>query len=399
MSVWKEKRLDELCSFISRGITPQYVEAGLPVINQKCIRDNRVNLNLCRFTNASQKIDSRKHIRYGDILINSTGTGTLGRVAIFRENVSPITADGHVTILHVKEGTSSIYLGYYLHSVEKIIENFGRGSTNQLELSVSDLSRIKIMTPDLPTQNRIADILSTYDDLIENNSRRIALLEQAAQELYKEWFVRFRFPGYENTKFENGLPTGWVIRRLEFFGEIETGKTPSMAISENYGNDFLFIKTPDMHGNVFVIETEEMLSSRGNDSQPKKLIPANSIMVTCIGTGGIVAINAESAHTNQQINSIIPRNNTDVEWLFFTCKALKPTIELFGATGTTMTNLSKGKFSKLKVLDPGDNLRELYHTASFPMLKLIKTLMYQNRDLIHQRDLLLPRLMNGQWEV
>ena len=318
MSVWKEKRLDELCSFISRGITPQYVEAGLPVINQKCIRDNRVNLNLCRFTNASQKIDSRKHIRYGDILINSTGTGTLGRVAIFRENISPITADGHVTILHVKEGTSSIYLGYYLHSVEKVIENFGRGSTNQLELSVSDLSRIKIMTPDLPTQNRIADILSTYDDLIENNNRRITLLEQAAQELYKEWFVRFRFPGYENTKFENGLPTGWVIRRLEFFGEIETGKTPSMAISENYGNDFLFIKTPDMHGNVFVIETEEMLSSRGNDSQPKKLIPANSIMVTCIGTGGIVAINAESAHTNQQINSIIPRNNTDVEWLFFT---------------------------------------------------------------------------------
>lgn len=249
------------------------------------------------------------------------------------------------------------------------------------------------------SQKHIADILSTYDDLIENNNRRITLLEQAAQELYKEWFVRFRFPGYENTKFENGLPTGWVIRRLESFGEIETGKTPSMSISENYGNDFLFIKTPDMHGNVFVIETEEMLSTRGNDSQPKKLIPANSIMVTCIGTGGIVAINAESAHTNQQINSIIPHNNTDVEWLFFTCKALKPTIELFGATGTTMTNLSKGKFSKLKVLDPGDNLRELYHTASFPMLKLIKTLMYQNRDLIHQRDLLLPRLINGQWEV
>lgn len=296
----------------------------------------------------------------------------------------------------VAEDCDMKYIFYYLKLLH--LEKYNTDAAVP-GLNRSLAEKLKLCIPDLPTQQRIADILSTYDDLIENNNRRIALLEQSAQELYKEWFVRFRFPGYENAKFENGLPTGWVIRRLESFGEIETGKTPSMSISENYGNDFLFIKTPDMHGNVFVIETEEMLSTRGNDSQPKKRIPANSIMVTCIGTGGIVAINAESAHTNQQINSIIPHNNTDVEWLFFTCKALKPTIELFGATGTTMTNLSKGKFSKLKVLDPGDNLRELYHTASFPILKLIKTLMYQNRDLIHQRDLLLPRLMNGHWEV
>ena len=305
-------------------------------------------------------------------------------------------------VFRAKKGLAEENFVYYLTSSDAVVLpaiNSMTGASGRQRADRRFVQRLKLKLPDLPTQQRIADILSTYDDLIENNNRRVTLLEQAAQELYKEWFVRFRFPGYENTKFENGLPTGWVIRRLESFGEIETGKTPSMSISENYGNDFLFIKTPDMHGNVFVIETEEMLSTRGNDSQPKKLIPANSIMVTCIGTGGIVAINAESAHTNQQINSIIPYNNTDVEWLFFTCKALKPTIELFGATGTTMTNLSKGKFSKLKVLDPGDNLRELYHTASFPMLKLIKTLMYQNRDLIHQRDLLLPRLMNGHWEV
>ena len=104
-----------------------------------------------------------------------------------------------------------------------------------------------------------------------------------------------------------------------------------------------------MHGNVFVIDTEEKLSKRGHLSQPKKLLSANSIMVTCIGTGGVVAINAEPGHTNQQINSIILDDLRYLEWLFFTCRSMRTTIEMFGATGSTMTNLSKGKFAKVNL--------------------------------------------------
>ncbi|MBQ0008043.1 MAG: restriction endonuclease subunit S, partial [bacterium] len=185
--------------------------------------------------------------------------------------------------------------------------------------------------------------LSTYDNLIENNTKRIKLLEQMAENLYKEWFVRFRFPGHENTPMENGLPKGWKISRLEDFGRIETGKTPSMEKSEYYNGEYLFVKTPDMHGSVFVLNTSETLSEAGNNCQKKKLLPINSIMVSCIGTGGVVAINAKPAHTNQQINSIILYNQNYLEWLYYTCKSLKSTIELFGATGATMTNLSKGK--------------------------------------------------------
>lgn len=99
-----------------------------------------------------------------------------------------------------------------------------------------------------------------------------------------------------------------------------------------------------MHGKIFIIQTEDKLSERRHSTQPKKLLPANSIVVSCISTAGVVAINADSAHTNQQINSIVLNNPQVLEWLYHTCKSLKETIELFSATGATMTNLSKGRF-------------------------------------------------------
>ena len=261
------------------------------------------------------------------------------------------------------------------------------------------IQRLKLNLPDLPTQERIADILSTYDDLIESNNRRIELLEQTAQELYKEWFVRFRFPGYENAKFEDGFPKDWTIKRLADYGQVETGKTPSTDVLENYGGEMMFVKTPDMHGNIFIIQTEDKLSERGHNTQPKKLLPVNSIMVSCIGTAGVVSINAEPAHTNQQINSIILNNPNELEWLYHTCKSLKDTIELFGATGATMTNLSKGKFEKLKVVNPREDLILEYHNKVHPLFNEIKSLMYQNQNLAAQRDILLPRLMSGKLEV
>ena len=267
-----------------------------------------------------------------------------------------------------------------------------RGSKNAI---------MKYLVPDLdlPTQRRIASILSAYDNLIENNNKRIRLLEQMAENLYKEWFVRFRFPGHEKVEMENGLPKGWRISRIKDFGRIETGKTPSMENPEYYGGDYLFIKTPDMHDSMFVFNTTETLSDKGNQCQKKKLLPVNSIMVSCIGSGGVVSINAKQGHTNQQINSIILHNQTYLEWLYFTCRSLKTTIELFGATGATMTNLSKGKFENLKVIEPEKNIVTQFNVFSNPIFEQIKNLSTQNDNLTRQRDQLLPRLMSGKLGV
>ena len=320
-------------------------------------------------------------------------SGSLGAVQYITQKCTPLN-----TTLYVKDfkNNNPKFVYYYLQTMH--LEQFNAG-VGVPTLNQNHLHGYSVRIPNVLTQKRIAEILSAYDNLIENNNRRIALLEKAAQELYKEWFVRFRFLGCETVKFENGLPEGWKVKRLADYGKVETGKTPSTDESENYGSEIMFVKTPDMHGNLFTIKTGEYLSKQGHLTQPKKLLPPNSIMVSCIGTGGVVSINAEQAHTNQQINSIILDNSMFLEWLFFTCKTLKETIELFGATGATMTNLSKGKFEKLKVIEPKEELISLFHDKVQPIFDEIKALMYKNQNLAKQRDLLLPRLMSGKLEV
>lgn len=352
------------------------------------------------------KLDPKYQVSNGDILVSLTGSHINQPNSMVGRSCRNFTEQKY--LLNQRAGkvipfdnTDKNYL-YYLISTSAIkydIANRAYGGANQVNVSPTDIKNIKWDFPLIEKQKKISGILSKYDELILNNKRRILQLENIAQELYREWFVRFRFPGYENVKFEDGFPKGWIIKRLSDYGRVETGKTPSTEIAENYGGEMMFVKTPDMHGNMFIIQTEDKLSERGHNTQPKKLLPANSIMVSCIGTAGVVSINAEPAHTNQQINSIVLNNPNELEWLYHTCKSLKETIELFGATGATMTNLSKGKFEKLKVVDPGEDLILAYHNKVKPLFDEIIFLMYQNQNLAAQRDMLLPRLMSGKLEV
>ena len=352
------------------------------------------------YCNIAEKKKEQYLVKENDLLIARTGATTGYNLIVPSGFDGFVFASYLVRYFYKQDELYPLYLKHVLKSKQYygFVNNYIGGSA-QPGMNPRAFGRFEIPYVDYDIQKRIACILNTYDYLVEVNNKRIKILEQMAENLYKEWFVRFRFPGHENTKFDNGIPIEWTIKRLGEYGRVETGKTPSMEVEEYYGDDYLFIKTPEMHGNVFVIDTEEKLSELGHKSQSKKLLPPNSIMVTCIGTGGVVALNAKPGHTNQQINSIILKEMVYLEWLFFTCKSMKSTIEMFGATGSTMTNLSKGKFEKLKVIEPTRELIEQYHTITNPVLEEIKRLMLANQFLIRQRDLLLPRMMSGKLEV
>lgn len=384
-------------------------EGDIPVVKIGNI-SNGGNVNISSNTQYVDRsflsLDEKYHIKNKDILISLTGSHMNQPNSMVGRSCRSYNKDTY--LLNQRAGkvipfdnADKDYLYYLLSSEEMkysiVIRAYG--AANQVNISPSDIEGIKWNFPEYDIQCRIGKILSTYDDLIEKNNRKIEILQEMAEELYKEWFVRFRFPGYKTAKFIDGIPDGWEIRRLREYGNIETGKTPSTEKSEYYGTDIPFVKTPDMHNNMWTFETEEMLSEKGNNSQPKKLLPGNSIMVSCIGTGGIVSINAVPAHTNQQINSIILDDLNNLEWLFYTCVSLKETIISFGSTGATMTNLSKGKFENLKTLYPGNILVKEYHNRTNTIFTSIKNLMYQNKCLRQQRDLLLPRLMSGKLEV
>lgn len=307
-------------------------------------------------------------------------------------------------VLRGKPQISDSNFIYYLSKsnlVRDTAVNSMTGASGRQRADLKALKKLEIKVPKTTEdQQRIASILSAYDDLIEVNNKRIELLEQSARELYKEWFVRMRFPNYQNTKFNKGIPEGWEEKRLDFFGEVITGKTPSTEIEDYYHGDIPFIKTPDIHNNMFIQGTGLFLSEKGVKSQKKCSLPRHTICVSCIGTAGAVGITtAPISQTNQQINSIILENLYDLEFLYFAITDLKEYIELFGATGATMTNLSKGKFENLKIIYPKREIISKYHRIVSPIFNQIENLQKQNQQLTEIRNRLLPRLISGKLEV
>ena len=377
---------------------PEYWNGHFKWLSSGETRQRFIENTESRITQLGIEKSSTKLAKKNDVVMACAGQGkTRGQVSFLLDdmyiNQSVIAMTTDEKILH------PLYLFYNLSGRYNELRGSSDASSTRGSITTKSLKKLAMMIPNIESQKNITDILSAYDNLIQNNNNRIKLLEKMAENLYKEWFVRFRFPGCEDVRFENGIPIGWKIKRIKDFGQVITGKTPSTEISSNYGDKYLFIKTPDMHDNMYVIDSSEKLSEHGNDVQKLKKLPRWSIMVSCIGTGGVVSINSKEAHTNQQINSIVLHDKNNIEWLFFVCKSLKTTIEMFGATGSTMTNLSKGKFENLKILEPNLELIDKYHMYTHDIFKEVEKLMYSNENLINQRDMLLPRLMSGKLEV
>lgn len=324
------------------------------------------------------------------IAANIADTAILGIDACFPDSIM-----GFVPF----EGVSNAkFIKYAFDMLQRDIKQISQG-TAQDNLSWQKLEMIKFPAPDIKIQNKIVEILGTFDDLIENNQKQIKLLEEAAQRLYKEWFVDLRFPGYENCKIVDGMPESWIQKKISDLGEIITGKTPSTSKEQYYGGNIPFIKIPDMHGCVFPITTEVTLTNEGANTQKNKYIPKNGIMVSCIATVGLVNIAIELCQTNQQINSIILNNEQDLYYVYSSMKRLKELLEGVGSNGATMTNVNKTKFGNIEVVYPNDELRKLYYDYCKPIFEKIYALSRNIKKLSQVRDCLLPKLMSGEIEV
>jgi len=301
-------------------------------------------------------------------------------------------------------GLSTSYLRYIIGSSQftDYIKPIVTG-VNVPHISGQQIKDFEFLLPPDDIQCRIATTLSAYDNFIENNVRRIQILEEMARRIYEEWFVHFRFPGHGESRrvetMKESVPENWSIKQVSHFGKVVTGKTPSKRDNTNYGLDVAFLKLPDMHGRLFCIDTAEKLSNKGAASQSSKFIPANSLCVSCIGTAGIVNINAVECQTNQQINSLIPNEAHAREYLYFALLGLKDLINRYGANGATMVNLNKTKFESLPVIQPTEKLLKNYHQITYPLFQQILNLQRKNDVLRTTRDLLLPKLISGQLDV
>ncbi len=291
-------------------------------------------------------------------------------------------------------------------------------------LKCAHIPNFEIKLPPLETQKKIANILSKLDDKIELNRKVNQTLEEMAQTLFKSWFVDFEpvhtlanraddtiekaaselgiskevlelFP----SKFEDSelgtIPKGWKIKRLEEFGNIITGKTPSTKKSENFDGKYPFITIPDMHSHLYIDSSMRTISEIGNKVQPKKLIPKDSLIVSCIATVGLVGINTKNSHTNQQINSIVCEKKY-LYYLYNLIKGMKSKLEMFGSAGTTTLNVNKSTFENIEVIKPNDVILEKFLLIIESSYKQILKNIEEIKTLEKTRDTLLPKLLSGE---
>ena len=409
--IYKEDVLGNYINILSGFAfkTKDFVDVGIPIIKIKNICPPYVSLEDLTYVSKETGEKQKKFmLSYDDVLIAMTGShinqwaSVVGRVARVKYTEKTLL-NQRVGKITVKENADADldYIYYFLSQDKVKVQLAAKagGTANQANISATHIQELVFPCPNIETQIRISNILKNYDDLIENNKKQIKLLEEAAERLYREWFVDLHFPGHEDVKIVDGVPEGWKKQKISEFGEIITGKTPSTTKEQYYGGNIPFVKIPDMHNCVYPIVTESTLTTEGANTQKNKFIPKNGIMVSCIATVGLVNIAIEPCQTNQQINSIVLHDEQDLYYTYFTMKRLKALLEGVGSNGATMTNVNKTKFGNLEVLYPSNNLRKDYFDYCKPIFEKIYALSIGVHKLSQVRDGLLPKLMSGEIEV
>ena len=402
---WEKVRLGDIAEF-SNGINfgKDDYGKGIKIIGVSNFGD-KFSPEYDSLTEVKEKVVKANDYLYpGDmVIVRSNGNKELvGRCMLIDNKADKVTYSGFCIRARLKDTTKHNPTFWTYHfknqSFRKAMAGTAVGANIQ-NLSQGRLADYAATVPDYDSQVRIAQWLSVYDNLIENNKKQIKLLEEAAERLYREWFVDLHFPGHEDVKIVDGVPEGWKKQKISEFGEIITGKTPSTTKEQYYGGNIPFVKIPDMHNCVYPIVTESTLTTEGANTQKNKFIPKNGIMVSCIATVGLVNIAIEPCQTNQQINSIVLHDEQDLYYTYFTMKRLKALLEGVGSNGATMTNVNKTKFGNLEVLYPSNNLRKDYFDYCKPIFEKIYALSVGVHKLSQVRDGLLPKLMSGEIEV
>lgn len=384
MSKWEEKHFGELCSDISYGYTESaaYEKVGPKFLRITDITSEFINWDSVPYCRISSSDFEKYRLEYNDIVIARTGA-TSGYNKLFVKSIDTVYASYLIRFRIDETKANARYVYHYLQSnaYKGFINNYISGAA-QPGINATILSKFKITLPDMNTQNRIANILSTYDDLIEANNRRIGLLEQAAQELYKEWFVRFRFPGHEKAKFENGLPEGWRIGKFKDELNYNTGKLDSNASSEDGKYSFYTCAKTVYKTNTYCFDGECVLLGGNNATGDFSLFYAN-----------------EKLNAYQRTYIVTPQNPLlSCVYIYFVLKNYLLQFKT-SSIGATTKFLTKGMLDKVKIIIPDTNILLWYNELSQNMFKQITLLKARNENLAAQRDLLLPRLMSGKLEV
>jgi len=382
----------------------EFQKTGVLFLNTASIVQNRLDLTQANFISLEKFNEIRKgRLQQFDIVI--TTRGSIGKVALF--NLTPLTGIINAQMLILRADSKVIdpkFLFYQLcdNRFQTKLKNFASGAA-QPQIPMMDLKEIEIMVLPLPTQRKIAAILSTYDDFIENNTRRIKILEDMAQTLYREWFVHFRFPGHEKVPMVESplglIPQGWEILKYSDIVDLSRkGINPTKFPDEIFA-----------HFSIPAFDSGQMPSLEEGSSirSSKYLITEGCVLVSKLNPRiprvWFPFLNTEhQAITSTEFLTLKPKPPVDCVFLYNLCRSPEFSAELaVRALGTSGSHqrVKPNDFLGMSVLIPTELLLNSFREKVASILNVVNTLRLKNVNLRQTRDLLLPKLISGEIDV
>ena len=373
----------------------------------KCIRIQDIsqgkNYDEWGFTETNEKDRKKFLLKKNDLLIARTGA-TVGVSQFIKEDTEAVYNNGTIRLrLEKSLNPRFVYYIFQTKGFLQYIDNISCVAT-QPNLRIEGLLRFTIPDYSIEKQNVIVKTLSTFDDLIENNNKRIKLLEQMAENLYKEWFIRFRFPGYENEHFIENIPSSWSYVQLGNIASFDRGISYSSdEINCDDGINLINLKNVQSYGG-FRRDATKQYNGKYKDSQivvAGDLIIGVTDMTQDRRTVGSVALIPQLSGTSV-ISADLVKVNLKVPNVFFYCMCRYGFYSKYFsqfANGANVLHLKPNVLLNKKILLPIAELIEAFAEKVQPMIDIVDDLNCQNDLLTKQRNLLLPRLMSGKLEV
>ncbi|MGY6214161.1 restriction endonuclease subunit S [Methylolobus aquaticus] len=404
----RKVKLKDVCDRITVGhvgpMADKYTPEGVPFLRSQNITPFRLNVDEIKYVPREFHEKLRKSALHpGDVAV--VRTGYPGTACVIPSTFKELNCADLVVITPSSE-LNPHYLAAIFNSAWGISSVAGNlVGVAQQHFNVGAAKELVMALPSRRTQDRIAGILSAYDELIENSRRRIKILESMARALYREWFVHFRFPGHESVPCVAStlgeIPQGWEVKSVADAFVISGGGTPSRKEKEFWnGGTIQWYSPSDLTGagTMFMDDSSDHITERGLAQSSARMFPARSVMLTSRATIGAVSINTHPACTNQGFITCLPNERVPIYFLFHWLTENVPTFQRM-ASGATFKEISRGVFKTIEFLQPPESLVGRFETVATPMAEQVLRLQRRIQNLRRTRDLLLPRLLSGQIDV
>ncbi len=411
---WARRPLGDVADVISGYAfkSSEFGDQGIPVIKIKNIRVGSVDLNEAdRVDEKYLAIPERYHVHSGDILISLTGShisqpnSVVGRVARHTVCLPICLLNQRAGKVMVRDRTTYDlgFLFYALSEPEtmRAIAMLAHGAASQANVSPSQVESIKIPFPPLPIQQRIAGILSAYDELIENSQRRIRILEEMARTLYREWFVHFRFPGHENHPLVSSslgdIPEGWEVKKLGDVAEVNRAQINGRSAPDEVHYIDISSVSP---GQIDSITTYSFAEAPG---RARRVVRHGDVLWSCVRPNR--RSYAQVMHPNPDTIvstgfAVLTAKKVPFTYLYFATTTDDFVAYLTNhATGAAYPAVTAKTFEKAVMLIPHTALLKMFGDTKISIAEQIHTFQSQIQNLLFTRDLLLPRLLSGQVEL